>query len=149
MYTIEAIIACILILAFNLFVSSYVTSTRSSPSAKQLQRVGQDALSTLAENGDLANFVEEAKSDSNQFYDLDTRVGYLIHVQVADIGYNLRLKKINPSGSTSLLASWTETNRPVPIGADVVSVNYYLSGCNYTYEPRIVELDLWHMGGVG
>ncbi len=149
MYTIEAVIACVLILAFNFFVSSYVTPSGSSTSVRQLQRVGRDALSTLAENGDLTNFVEQAKSDSNQFNDLDTRVGYLIHVQVADIGYNLRLKKINSNGSTSLLASWTETNRPVPPGADVVSVQYQLSGCNYTYEARIVELDLWHMGGVG
>jgi len=136
MYTVEAILAIVIMVGFSIFISG-VYRVRSSRVATyaELRQMGEDVLATLDGSGRLASWVcgsspNVSGLDGALSQLLPSRVAYNFYVLDAD------LKQV---GNAFVVHG-------DPVNVNVVVVLYVVSGYGGYYGPRVVKLELWYVG---
>lgn len=137
LYTVEAIMAIVIMVGFSLFIAGVyrVSSSRVSVLAG-LRQTGEDALGVLDQSGQLASWV---CVDPPNVTNID---GVLSQVLPSRVDYNVYVLDVdlNQIGSAyAVHGNSTNLNKVV--------VLYLVSGYEGKYEPRVVKLELWFKGG--
>ncbi len=136
LYTVEAIIAIVLMVGFSLFIAGvYRVSSSKVSVLAGLRQTGEDALGALDQSGQLASWV---CVDPPNVTSLDE---VLSQVLPSTIGYNVYVLDVdlNQVGSAYVVhGNSTDLNKVV--------VLYLVSGYEGYYEPRVVKLELWFKG---
>jgi len=136
LYTVEAILAIVIIIGFSIFISG-VYRVRSSRVATyaELRQMGEDVLATLDRSGQLASW---ACGSPPNVSGLDGALSQLLPSRVAYNVYVLDVD-LNQVGNAYVVHG-------DPANANVVVVLYVASGYGGYYEPRVVKLELWYVG---
>jgi len=136
LYTVEAILAIVIMVGFSIFISGVyrVHSSRVSTSA-ELRQMGEDALGALDRSGWLASWVCGSPPNVSG---LDSALSQLLPSRVA---YNVYVLDVDLNQVGNAYASHGN-----PTNMDVVVVLYVASGYGSYYRPRIVKLELWYVG---
>ena len=137
LYTVEAIIAIVIMIGFSIFIAGVyrVNSSRVSVLAG-LRQTGEDALGALDQSGQLASWVcanppNVTSLDEVLSQILPSRVDY--NVYVLDVDLNQIDSAYAVHGNSTNL--------------NTVVILYLVSGYEGYYEPRVVKLELWFKGG--
>jgi hypothetical protein len=136
-YTVEAIIAIVLIVGFSLFIAGVyrVNSSRVSVLAG-LRQTGEDTLGVLDQSGQLASWV---CVDPPNMTGLDRVLSQILPSRV---GYNVYVLDVDLNQIGSAFAGHGNST-----DLNTVVVLYLVSGYEGHYEPRVVKLELWFEGG--
>ncbi len=136
LYTVEVIIAIVIMIGFSIFISS-IYRTRSSRVATlaDLRQMGEDALGTLDGSGLLASWIYANPPNVSS---LDGALSQLFPSRTA---YNVYVLDANLNQVGNASASHGD-----PTNVGVAVVLYVVSGYEGYYEPRVVKLELWYAG---
>jgi len=137
LYTVEVIIAIVIMIGFSIFISGIyrVRSSKVMASA-EVRHLGEDALGALDQAGQLSSWV---CSNPPNLTALDDALSQLLPSTLA---YNVYVLDVNLN-----LIDGAYVSHGSPDGMNVVVVLYLVSGFEGNYEPRVVKLELWYVEG--
>lgn len=137
LYTVEAVIAIVIMVCFSLFIAGVYRASSSRVSVLAgLRQTGEDALGVLDQSGQLASWVcvnppNVTALDETLSQILPSPVEY--NVYVLDVGLNQIDNAYAVHGNSTSL--------------NTVVILYLVSGYGGNYDPTVVKLELWFKGG--
>jgi hypothetical protein len=136
LYTVEAILASVIIIGFSIFVSGvYHVSSNGVATSAELRQMGEDALGALDASGQLGSWVY---ANPPNVTSLD---GALSQLLPSNVAYNVYVLTINLNQVGNAYVVHGE-----PTNVNVVDVLYVIAGYGGNYGPRVVNLELWYVG---
>lgn len=137
LYTVEAIIAIVIMIGFSIFISG-IYRVRSSEVmvSDDLRHLGEDALGALDQASQLSSWL---CSNPPNITALDGALSQLLPSTVA---YNVYVLDVDLN-----LIDDAYVSHGSPSEKNVIVVLYLVSGFEGSYEPRVVKLELWYVEG--